>query len=90
MHKIGQRVTMGLAAVALGSAGLAGSALACGHHASAYTHGDGGNGGGGGKANANCAVPIGISAGVLGQGGPIQQCNATGGAGGGGGTGASY
>ncbi|HEY1969767.1 MAG TPA: hypothetical protein VGH89_17565 [Pseudonocardia sp.] len=54
------------------------------HHG---THGTGGNGGNGGAANANCAVPIGISAGIIGQGGDVSQCNATGGAGGAGGDG---
>jgi hypothetical protein len=35
-------------------------------------------------------LPIGISAGVIGQGGDNSQCNATGGAGGDGGTGSNY
>jgi hypothetical protein len=35
-------------------------------------------------------VPIGASAGVIGQGGDTSQCNATGGAGGDGGTGVNY
>ncbi|HEY1966561.1 MAG TPA: hypothetical protein VGH89_01330 [Pseudonocardia sp.] len=52
--------------------------------------GTGGKGGAGGNANANCAVPIGVSAGVVGQGGPVSQCNATAGAGGAGGSGVSY
>jgi hypothetical protein len=51
--------------------------------------GNGGNGGSGGGANANCLVPIGASAGVVGQGGPVSQCNAGGGAGGAGGAGIS-
>ena len=48
------------------------------------------NGGNGGDANANCAVPIAVSIGLVGQGGDVSQCNATGGAGGNGGTGANY
>jgi hypothetical protein len=58
-----------------------------GHHYTHYTHGKGGNGGNGGSANANCAVPVGVSAGVIGQGGSVSQCNAVGGAGGAGGNG---
>jgi len=38
----------------------------------------------------NCLIPIGASAGVLGQGGPVSQCQAGGGAGGAGGDGANY
>jgi hypothetical protein len=52
-----------------------------------YTHNKGGNGGKGGSASANCAVPVGVSAGVIGQGGNVSQCNAVGGAGGAGGNG---
>ncbi|HZZ51041.1 MAG TPA: hypothetical protein VFE65_29460 [Pseudonocardia sp.] len=51
------------------------------------TRGTGGNGGSGGNSNANCAVPIGASVGLLGQGGDNKQCNATAGAGGNGGSG---
>jgi hypothetical protein len=57
------------------------------HHNNHGVRGDGGNGGNGGKANANCAVPVGVSAGVIGQGGDVSQCNANGGAGGNGGAG---
>jgi hypothetical protein len=88
IRKVGRTTAVATAVVALGAAGsalLAGSALATGQ-----VSGDGGNGGGGGKANSNCAVPIGLSLGILGQGGPISQCNATGGAGGAGGGGVSY
>lgn len=100
MQKIGQRTAMSVAAVAIGSLAFAGTALACehgssyhnwghggGHHA---THGEGGNGANGGAANANCAVPVGVSAGVIGQGGDNSQCNAVGGSGGNGGGGVSY
>jgi hypothetical protein len=88
-----------------GSAAMAGTAFAgCDHDGShdSDSHdsnwgsdggshdNDGGNGGNGGAANANCGVPIGISAGVVGQGGDNSQCNATGGAGADGGTGANY
>jgi len=88
-----------------GSAALAGTAFAGGHdcgcdgwsdgwHGGWGYHGahgdDGGNGGNGGNANVNCVLPIGITAGVIGQGGDVSQCNATGGNGGDGGTGANY
>ncbi|HEY1969884.1 MAG TPA: hypothetical protein VGH89_18160 [Pseudonocardia sp.] len=86
MQKMGMRATFAVAAVAMGSVAFAGSAMAT----DGYTHGSGGSGGNGGAANANCAIPIGVSAGVLGQGGPIKQCNATGGAAGNGGSGVSY
>jgi hypothetical protein len=54
-----------------------------------HTRGVGGSGGTGGGSNANCGVPIGVSAGVVGQGGDVAQCNAVGGAGGAGGAGVS-
>jgi hypothetical protein len=73
-----------LALGTIGSAVFAGTAMAGG------VHGTGGNAGNGGGAKSNCAVPIGVSLGVVGQGGPISQCNATGGAGGTGGGGVSY
>jgi len=73
-----------LALGTIGSAVFAGTALAGG------VHGTGGNAGNGGAAKSNCAVPIGVSLGVIGQGGPISQCNATGGEGGTGGGGVSY
>lgn len=52
--------------------------------------GDGGNAGNGGQSNSNCLVPVGISAGVVGQGSSNEQCNANGGQGGHGGSGVSY
>ena len=61
-----------------------------GYHRSTGTTGTGGSGGTGGNSNANCAVPIGASVGVIGQGGPVKQCNATAGGGGNGGNGVSY
>jgi len=87
-----------------GSAALAGTAFAGGHDCGCDGdwggwdgwgyHGEhnnsGGNGGNGGDANVNCVLPIGISAGIVGQGGDNSQCNATGGGGGDGGTGANY
>jgi|SRR5882757_5219005 hypothetical protein len=90
-----------VAVAAGGSAALAGTAFAGGHdcgcdgwHGGWGYHGssdnDGGNGGNGGDATVNCVLPIGISAGVIGQGGDNSQCNATGGAGGDGGTGSNY
>jgi hypothetical protein len=86
MQKMGMRATFAVAAVALGTAAFAGTAFAGG----SYTHGSGGNGGKGRHANANCGVPIGVSAGVIGQGDSIKQCNARGGAGGNGGDGVRY
>lgn len=53
-------------------------------------YGNGAAGGDGGASNANCAVPVGVSAGVVGQGGDNTQCTATGGAGGDGGSGVDY
>jgi len=73
----------------VGSTLFGGAALAGGQ---GYGSSDnvGGPGGSGGSANANCLIPIGISLGILGQGGDVSQCNGTGGAGGTGGTGADY
>jgi hypothetical protein len=48
----------------------------------------GGAGGAGGQSQAQCAIPIGVSLGLVGAGGPVAQCNSTGGAGGVGGAGA--
>jgi hypothetical protein len=45
----------------------------------------GGAGGAGGEASAECLIPIGLSVGLLGSGGDVNQCNAAGGAGGEGG-----
>jgi hypothetical protein len=86
MQMMGMRVTFAVAAVALGTVAIAGTAFADG----SYTQGNGGHGGNGGHANANCGIPIGVSAGVIGQGGPIKQCDAGGGAGGNGGGGVKY
>jgi len=89
-RKFSSRTAFAAAVLALGASGSAlfgGTALAGGHGTHDNT---GGSGGYGGDANANCAIPIGISLGLLGQGGPVSQCEATGGAGGGGGTGANY
>jgi hypothetical protein len=95
MQKIVQRTTMSVAAIALGSMAFAGTALGTCEHSSSHGHsegttGTGGNGGNGGAANANCAVPIGVSAGVIGQGGKTSQCNAVSGSGGSGGGGVTY
>jgi hypothetical protein len=87
MRNLKKRAAMGAAAVALGTVAFTGSALAHGHHG---VDGDGGNGGNGGKANANCGVPVGVSLGLLGQGGDTKQCNAVGGSGGDGGDGVDY
>jgi hypothetical protein len=50
----------------------------------------GGSGGNGGDANVNCVAPVGVSLGLVGQGGDVSQCNAVGGDGSDGGTGANY
>ncbi|HEY1966560.1 MAG TPA: hypothetical protein VGH89_01325 [Pseudonocardia sp.] len=84
MAKYGGRAVIAATAVAFGSLAMAGTALAD------STVGTGGNAGSGGAANANCAIPIGVSAGVIGQGGPVSQCNASGGGGGNGGGGVKY
>lgn len=83
MRKYGQRAAIAVAAIALGTIGFAGTALAHGDD----VNGNGGAGGSGGKANANCLIPVGVTAGVVGQGGDNSQCNATGGAAGAGGDG---
>jgi hypothetical protein len=103
IRKIGQRVAVTVAAVALAAGGtiaIAGTAFADDHGCDRCSHGghdghdgdsgrhidyyrsNGGNGGDGGKSNANCAVPLGVSAGVIGQGGPVSQCNSNSGSGG--------
>ena len=88
-----RKFTRTAAATAVLALGAAGSAL-FGGVALAGSHGThdntGGNGGGGGDTNVNCVLPIGLSLGLIGQGGDNSQCNATGGSGGGGGTGANY
>jgi hypothetical protein len=74
-----------------GSAIFAGTALAggcgCNGESPASSGGTGGSGGSGGSASSQCVIPVGVSAGVIGQGGPVGQCNAGGGAGGAGGNG---
>jgi hypothetical protein len=73
--------------------GCHGSSEHHGHHHHGSTHGvkgTGGDGGTGGASNANCLIPVGVSAGVIGQGGDTTQCNANGGSGGDGGSGVSY
>jgi len=52
-----------------------------------YYDSSGGDGANGGNSNANCAAPLGVSAGLLGQGAPVSQCNSTSGDGGTGGDG---
>ena len=89
-RKFGQRAAVAIAATAL----AAGASAIFGGVAFANGHGKhdnvGGAGGAGGDAEAACLIPIGVSAGVVGKGGDVAQCNAAGGAGGAGGTGANY
>jgi hypothetical protein len=83
MSKVTRRVSAAVGVLALSTASaalFAGTALA-------GVNGVGGGGGNGGGANANCLIPVGLTAGVVGQGGNVAQCNAAGGAGGGGGNG---
>jgi hypothetical protein len=89
-RRFGQRAVVAVAATALAagaSALFGGSALAGSHGEHNNSGGDGGNGG---KSNVNCVLPIGVSAGIIGQGGDNSQCQATGGGAGDGGTGANY
>ncbi|GAA5150792.1 hypothetical protein GCM10023321_16720 [Pseudonocardia eucalypti] len=72
---------------AAGAAMFSGLALAGGHHHGGTHDNDGGNGGDGGETKVNCVLPIGASAGILGQGDDVSQCNAVGGNGGEGGDG---
>jgi hypothetical protein len=100
-HGFARRAAVTVAAVALSvtaSPLFSGVALASGHNHHSNDHngptydaGDhnhaGGRGGTGGQGRANCAVPLGLSLGVIGQGGNDSQCNAEGGKGGSGGAG---
>jgi hypothetical protein len=89
-RRFGQRAVVAVAATAL----AAGASALSGGSAFAGSHGEhdnsGGDGGNGGKTNVNCVLPIGITAGIIGQGGDSSQCQATGGGAGDGGTGANY
>lgn len=78
-----------LAFAIIGSPLFGGAALA-GDYGNGHPENTGGAGGPGGAANSQCLIPIGISLGILGQGGDVSQCNATGGTGGTGGAGADY
>jgi hypothetical protein len=91
MSTFGRKTAIAAVAFAtVGSTLFGGAALAGGH--GGYNGYDdasnaGGPGGGGGDATTSCFLPIGISLGVLGQGGDVSQCNAAGGEGGVGGPG---
>lgn len=89
-RRLGQRAVVALAAAALatGTSALFGGVAFAGSHGE--HNNSGGAGGGGGDANANCLIPVGVTAGIVGQGGNNTQCNATGGGAGDGGTGANY
>jgi hypothetical protein len=89
-RKFSSKTAVAAAVLTLGATGSAlfgGTAFAGSHGTGVVT---GGSGGDGGKTYVNCVLPIGLSLGIIGQGGDNSQCNATGGAGGGGGTGANY
>ena len=88
MSTTSRKITATLVAfAATGAMAFGGTALADGNN---DRNNVGGAGGPGGAAETNCWLPIGLSVGILGQGGPVSQCNATGGDGGNGGTGADY
>jgi hypothetical protein len=98
MSNFGRKVTLGAVAFAMvGSTVFGGAALANGKDHKDHKDGKkdvtvtntGGAGGPGGQSQAQCLIPIGASVGALiGVGGPVSQCNSTGGAGGAGGAGA--
>ncbi|HTF47726.1 MAG TPA: hypothetical protein VK735_09785 [Pseudonocardia sp.] len=99
VRKISQRVVVTAAAIMLSAGGtfaLAGTAFAHDSHGEdgqngqdVEYEGNGGDGGAGGEAKSNCVVPLGLSAGVMGQGGPVSQCQTNAGHGGDGGGGES-
>jgi hypothetical protein len=81
MGKFTRQAAVVATVIAASAVMFTGSALA------SVTDGNGGSGGNGGGANANCLIPIGVTAGVIGQGGANSQCNAVGGGAGNGGNG---
>lgn len=93
-------VAVAATALAVGTSTLFGGvALAAGHNHHSNDHNGptydagsdnnyGGRGGAGGGGRSNCLIPLGVSAGVIGQGGDDSQCNAAGGNGAAGGAGA--
>jgi hypothetical protein len=89
MSTFGRKAAVAAVAFAtVGSTLFGGAALAGGNGHNGYDDASntGGPGGGGGDASTTCFLPIGISLGaLLGQGGDVSQCNATGGEGGAGG-----
>lgn len=90
MHVSVRKTAVTVAAFAAVGSTLFGGAAVAGGYGYGNQENTGGPGGSGGSANSQCLIPIGISLGLLGQGGDVSQCNATGGAGGTGGTGADY
>ena len=88
MSTLGRKAAVAAVAFAtVGATLFGGAALAGGHGHNGYDDASntGGPGGGGGDAATKCFLPIGISLGLLGEGGDVSQCNATGGEGGAGG-----
>jgi len=76
VDEIGRRATVGAAIVALGVAGsavLGGMAIAHGAHVDKV------RGGAGGGAQARCVLPLGLSVGLMGDGGERNACRADGG-----------
>jgi len=78
VDELGRKAAVGATIVALGIAGsgvFGGLAIADGAH-----DGDlGGGGGNGGDAGAKCVLPLGLSLGLIGDGGDQNACNADGG-----------
>jgi hypothetical protein len=90
MNASARRSALILSAFAMVASTLYGGLALAGGYENGTTENSGGPGGPGGAANSQCLIPIGISLGLLGQGGDVSQCNANGGTGGTGGTGAEY
>jgi hypothetical protein len=93
MSNFGRKATLAAVAFAMvGSTVFGGAALAGDKkrdHKDVTVTNTGGPGGAGGQSQAQCLIPIGASVGaIVGFGGPVSQCNSTGGAGGAGGAGA--
>jgi hypothetical protein len=85
-----RKTAITVAAFAMVGSTLFGGAALAGGYGYGQQENVGGPGGSGGNANSQCLIPIGLSLGILGQGGDVSQCNANGGPGGAGGTGADY
>lgn len=82
INRVARKAGVAAATVVLGAA----CAAMFGGTAFAGGHGDHtGQGGDGGGSRAACLVPVGVSAGIVGQGQNVDNCNSRGGDGGAGG-----